>query len=75
MASSIYGLMGAHEAIRAAPGPIYRLLAATWRFYDNGGSSAPRLIPAGRRLEETSVRNTVLWQTIKAEHEGKRRSP
>ena len=48
---------------------IYRPLATTWHFYDNGGRMGPRLVARGRGRTETHVRDPRLWQSIKVKYE------
>lgn len=43
---------------------IYQPLATTWRFYDNGEHSGPRLIVLGGIGIPARVRDTITWREI-----------
>jgi predicted ABC-type ATPase len=47
---------------------IYSPLATTWRFYDNGSPTGPRLVATGRGSVEKSVSDARLWQAIKVNY-------
>ena len=46
---------------------VYRLMATTWRLYDNAGTTGPRLIAEGRRGEPPSVRDRATWARLEEE--------
>jgi predicted ABC-type ATPase len=44
---------------------LYQPLADTWRFYDNSGEFAPRLIATGVRRRASKVHDRKLWASIR----------
>jgi predicted ABC-type ATPase len=44
---------------------VYSPLAERWRFYDNRGRSAPRLIAEGSANETTNVEDNEIWQVLR----------
>jgi predicted ABC-type ATPase len=46
---------------------VYRLMATTWRLYDNARTIGPRLIAEGRRGEPPSVRDRATWARLEEE--------
>ena len=46
---------------------VYRLMATTWRLYDNAGITGPRFIAEGRRGEPPSVRDRATWARLEEE--------
>ena len=46
---------------------VYRLMATTWRLYDNAGITGPRLIAEGRRDDPPSVRDRATWARLEEE--------
>lgn len=43
---------------------LYRPLATTWRVYDNGGKSAPRLIASGQEGSTKAIAARGIWKAI-----------
>ena len=43
---------------------VYRPMATIWRFYDNSGTTGPRLVSAGRGSDPPSVRDRATWVRI-----------
>jgi len=47
---------------------LYRPLARTWRFYDNGNPGGPQVVASGIGKEVTDVADPILWNSIEAEY-------
>jgi len=45
---------------------LYRVLATSWRVYDNSGSVAPRLIASGRADVVTRITDRNAWERLQA---------
>ena len=45
---------------------LYRVLATSWRVYDNSGTVAPRLVAAGRADVVTRITDRMAWESLQA---------